>query len=313
MSTSIQPKLKHAACALLLSGLTGSVVAKPDAPARSRDQIRESYRTEITPIDQFDESEFTLMVHAYNPFMAKGFVEQLKEQGTYDPKRDINLLKQPERLREKGMVSASIITAEQLPTFGRLLFVLGFEPNDILATAPEDGYFIYKKDEILANPPGPTLTPKEMVAQTKPDEYNEVLLRSENLQLRGVAVKHMIRHNGVVDTPAETDELRALAGERGLPFIELHQKCILEDKPVEVGTNDGFVTSLSLRHNGVGYFLNRYMQQRYFHPSKMDWEDISEDEYQEIRPLFESALEGREDGQDFLQIIDAKMQRRFDG
>ena len=119
------------------------------------------------------------------------------------------------------MVSASIITAEQLPTFGRLLFILGFDPKDILATAPEDGYFIYQKKKILANPPGPTMTPKEMVANTKSDEYNEVVLRSENLELQGIAVKHMIRHNGVLDTPAQADKLRTLAKERGLPVIEL--------------------------------------------------------------------------------------------
>lgn len=308
---SIQARLRQTAFALLLSALTGIAAANPSALTGNEEQIRESYRTEITPLAQFDKSQFTLMVHAYNPFMAKGFVEQLKEKGTYDPKRDINLLEEPERLREKGMVSASIITAEQLPTFGRLLFILGFDANDILATAPEDGYFIYKKNEILANPPGPTMTPNEMVANTKPDEYNEVVLRSENIELQGVAVKHMIRHNGVIDTPAQAEQLRALAKERGLPFIELHQKCILEDQPVKVGGKNGVIGSLSLRHNGVGYFLNSYMQQRYFHPSKMDWEDISKSEYQEIRPLFESSLKNREGGLEFLQAIDAKMARRF--
>lgn len=279
--------------------------------AHSQDEILEAYRSQITPLKNFDKSHFTILVHAYNPFMARGFVEQLKEKGTYDPKRDINLLKEPERLKEKGMVSASIISEKQLPTFGRLLFILGFAPEDILATAPEDGYFIYKKKEILAEPPGPTMTPSEMLANTKPEEYNEVVLRSENLKLQGVAVKHMIRHNGYIDSPAETDQLRALAKERGLPFIELSQKCILQDEPVKVHLVEGVVTSLSLRHNGVGYFLNRYMQQRYFHPSKMDWEDISKPEYKEVRRLFESALQDYDGGMSFLEAIDEKMKARF--
>ena len=141
--------------AILLAGLTAITAAEPTPSAAGREQILEAYRTEMTSLDDFHKDNFTLMVHAYNPFMARGFTEQLKENGTYDPKRDINLMKEPERLREKGMVSASIITAEQLPTFGRLLFILAFEPEDILATAPEDGYFIYKKKEMPQAPPGP--------------------------------------------------------------------------------------------------------------------------------------------------------------
>lgn len=297
--------------ALLLAGLTAIAAAEPPTPAAGRQQILEAYRTEMTSLDDFHKDNFTLMVHAYNPFMARGFTEQLKEKGTYDPKRDINLMKEPERLREKGMVSASIITAEQLPTFGRLLFILAFEPEDILATAPEDGYFIYKKKEILEHPPGPTFTPREMVAKTKPEEYNEVVLRSEHLKLQGLGVKLMIRHDGSIDTPAEADELRALAEEKGLPFVELSEACILEDKPVEVFSKDGVITSVALQHNGVGYFMNRYMQQRYFHPNKMDWEDISEPEYQKIRLIFRAALEDREGGLDFLHVLDEKMENRF--
>ena len=93
--------------------------------------------------------------------------------------------------------------------------------------------------------------------------------------------------------------------------MELYQPCILEDKPVEVFSKDAGITSVSLRHTGVGYFLNRYMQQRYFNPSKMDWEDISEPEYQEIRQIFKAALDGREGGLDFLKILDHKMEKRF--
>ena len=94
----MQPRLKRTACALLLSGLTAMAAANPSLATGSKEQIRESYRTEITPLDKFDKNQFTLMVHAYNPFMAKGFVEQLKEKGTYDPKRDINLLNEPRKI-----------------------------------------------------------------------------------------------------------------------------------------------------------------------------------------------------------------------
>ena len=110
--------------------------------------VKESYRSDITPLDEFDKNEFEFLVHAYNPVMAKGFVEEAKKNRTYDPKKDINLLKDPEKLREKGMVSASIITAEHLPTFARLLFVIGFDPNEILATSPKDGSYRYKEKEL---------------------------------------------------------------------------------------------------------------------------------------------------------------------
>lgn len=313
MRTRSKRKFTLTALILLLGALIGVAVAHPQVVTEPAEAVLESYRTEFTRPGQFDPKSFTLMIHAYNPFMARGFVEQLKEQGTYDPKRDINLLKEPERLREKGVVSASIITADLLPTFGRLIFILDFEPEAILATSPEDGYFIYKKAEILAAPPGPTITPGQMIAATKPDEYNEVLLRSENLKLSGVAVKHMVRHDGVVDTPAEAEELRALAEDRGLPVIELYQNCPLKDQPLEIGTGkDGKVNSLSLVHKGVGYFFNGHMQQRYFHPNKMDWEDISESEYQELRPLFLEALKDKDQGLAFLRSIDSAMQRKFD-
>lgn len=280
-------------------------------PSDPKGQILKSYLTEITPLDRFDKSRFTLMIHAYNPVMARGFVEQLKEAGTYDPKRDINLLEEPERLVEKGLVSASVITENQLPTFGRLIFILGFDPRDILATSPEDGYFIYKEKENLQSPPGPTMTATELVANTKPGEYNEVVLRSENLEILGVAVKHMVRPDGVIDSPADADRLRALAKERGLPVLELHEPCILEDK-VEVSTADnGRIESVLLQHNGIGYSLNHYWQQRYFHPNRMDWEDISQMEYRQIRPLLETAMESRQGGEDFLRTLDAALERRF--
>src|SRR5687767_13815526 len=106
----------------------------------THDSIVEAYRTEITPVDEFTKNDFRFMVHALNPVMHRSFIEDAKKNGTYDPKRGANLLDSPERLREKSIVSASIITAEQLPTFGRLLFILTFDPRDILVTSPADAY-----------------------------------------------------------------------------------------------------------------------------------------------------------------------------
>lgn len=298
------PRKKHPSDGLSTGETEGKELPEP------KDVIGESYQTEITPLSKFDKNQFKLLVHAYNPVMAKGFAEEAKENGTYDPKRDINLLKDPERLREKGMVSASVVTAEHLPTFGRLLFILGFNPSDILATSPKDGSFKYKEKEFLENPPGPTLTPTELVAKTKPDEHNEVVLRSEKLDILGVAVKHMVRPDGVIDTPAHADQLRSLAEDRGLPVIDLHQPCILEDK-VQVATDDnGVVRGVNVHHNGIGYSINEHWQQRYFHPIQCDWEDISQAEYKAIRPVIESALENQE-APDPLHLIDATMQRRF--
>lgn len=296
----------------MLICLTGIATADPSGSDEQQKTIRESFLTEITPLDEFDVNRFTLLIHAYNPVMARGFVEQLKENGTYDPKRDINLMEEPQRIREKGLVSASVITAEQLPTFGRLLFILGFDPSDILATSAEDGYFIYKEKENLESPPGPTMTPTELVARTKPTEYNEVVLRSEKLEILGVAVKHMVRPDGVIDTPADAPQLRALAQNRGLPVIELYEPCVLDDKIKFAYDDKGLVKAALLQHNGIGYSTTHYWQQRYFHPNQMDWEDISETQYQEIRPVFQSALENEKGGLDYLKIIDDAMQRRFD-
>lgn len=279
----------------------------------SQDSIAEAYRTEITPVDEFKKDDFRLMVHAFNPVMHRAFIEDTKKNGTYDPKRGANLLNEPERLREKSIVSASVIAAEQLPTFGRLLFILGFDPRDILVTSPGDAYVNGREKEILANPPGPTMTPKQLLANTKPEDYNEVALRGENLEIRGVAVKHMVRPDGTIDSPAKADRLRTIASERGLPVIELQEPCVLEEQPVRVGVNkDGIIQGVSLQHNGVGYLLNDSWQQRFFHNSESrDWEDISELEYREIRPLLKSALKSRKGGLEFLKSIDSKMQRRF--
>ena len=63
------------------------------------------------------------------------------------------------------------------------------------------------------------MTPSDLVAETKPDEYNEVLLRSTNLQVQGLAVKHMVRYDSVIDTPAQASQLRALAEAKGLPSV----------------------------------------------------------------------------------------------
>lgn len=291
-----------------------SILERPLSAIEGQDRlevVKESYRSDITPLDRFDKDAFKLLVHAYNPVMARGFVEEAKENGTYDPKKDINLLKNPERLREKGLVSASIITAEHLPTFARLLFIIGFDPNEILATSPKDGSYRYKEKEFLANPPGPTLTVDELVEKTKPDEHNEIVLKSENLKILGVAVKHMVKNDGVIDTPAFADDLRALARDRGFPVLELHQPCLLEDK-VEVGTDkNGVVRGAVVHHNGVGYTLSERWQQRYFHPIQCDWEDISETEYKELKRILKPAVEGQKGGSDFLDRLDAKMRERF--
>jgi hypothetical protein len=292
-----------------------AAVPSPYQPMKSQvdDTIAEAYRTEITPVDQFTKNDFRFMVHAFNPVMRRSFLEHAKKNGTYDPKRDANLLDQPERLREKSIVSASIIAAEALPTFGRLLFILGFDPRDILLTSPTDAYINGKEKEILANPPGPTLTPKQLLAKTRPGDYNEVALRSEQLTIQAVAVKHMVLPDGTIDTPADADRLRAIAKHRGFPILELQEQSVLEEKPVQVGVDkEGVIKGVSLQHNGIGYSLSDFWAQRYFHNSAArDWEDISEPEYQGIRPLLESALEGRERGADFLQTIDDVMRRRF--
>ena len=279
----------------------------------ARDSVAEAYRTELTPIENFTKNDFTFMVHAFNPVMHRSFVEDAKNNGTYDPKRGVSLLENPDKLRERSIVSASVIAAEQLPTFGRLLFILGFDPRDILVTSPTDAYVNGKKKEILANPPGPTLTPKQLLAKTSPSDYNEVALRGENLKIQAVAVKHMVLPDGRIDTPADADRLRALAEERGLPVLELQEQSVLEEKPVEVGLNkEGAITGVSLQHNGIGYSLSEFWTQRYFHNSaSRDWEDISKPEYQEIRPLLESALEDREGGADFLTSLDTVIQSRF--
>lgn len=277
------------------------------------DSIAEAYRTEITPVEKFTKNDFRFMVHAFNPVMHRSFIEDAKKNGTYDPKRGANLLDEPERLKEKSIVSASIIAAEQLPTFGRLLFILGFDPRDILVTSPGDAYVNGKEKEILANPPGPTLTPKQLLAMTSPGDYNEVALRGEHLKIQAVAVKHMVLPDGRIDTPADADRLQTIAKHRGLPILELQEQSVLEEQPVQVGVDkEGVIKGVSLQHNGIGYSLSDFWAQRYFHNSaSRDWEDISEPEYQGIRPLLESALEGREGGLDFLQTIDAVMQRRF--
>ncbi len=291
--------------------------ARPAQPMKSqadpRDSIAQAYRTEITPVDQFTKDDFRFMVHAFNPVMYRSFIEDTKKNGTYDPKRGANLLDSPEKLREKSIVSASIIAAEQLPTFGRLLFILGFDPRDILVTSPADAYVNGKEKELLANPPGPTLTPKQLVAKTSPSDYNEVALRGEHLKIQAVAVKHMVLPDGTIDTPADADRLRAIAKHRGLPILELQEQSVLEEEPVQVGVDkNGVIKGVTLTHNGIGYSLSDFWAQRYFHDSaSRDWEDISEPEYQGIRPLLESSLESREGGLDFLQTIDDEMRRRF--
>lgn len=279
----------------------------------TKDSIAESYRTEITPVDKFTKDDFRFIVHTFNPVMRRSFLEDLKKKGTYDPRRDVDLLKEPERLREKGLVSASLIAAEQLPTFGRLLFILGFAPRDILVTSSKDAYVNGKEIEILATPPGPSLTPKQLLAATIPGDYNEVALRAENLTIQGLAIKHMILPDGSVDTPAGADRMRALAKEKGLPLLELREQSVLEEKPVQVGTDkQGVIKGVSLQHNGIGYALSDSWAQRYFHNStSRDWEDISEPEYQKIRPLIESALREQKGGADFLQTLDTVVRGRF--
>lgn len=299
---------------LALSSKAQTTAAQPKkSQVEPQNPIAEAYRTEITPVDQFTKSDFRFMVHAINPVMHRSFIEDTKKNGTYDPKRGANLLDQPDKLREKSIVSASIISAEQLPTFGRLLFILGFDPSDILVTSPADAYVNGREKEILANPPGPTLTPKQLVSQTSPDDYNEVALRGENLKIQAVAVKHMVLPDGSIDTPANAERLRAIARDRGLPILELQEQSVLEEKPVGAGVDkEGVIKGVSLQYNGIGYSLSEFWSQRYFHDStSRDWEDISEPEYQRIRPLLESALKGREGGVDFLHTLDDKMQRSF--
>jgi hypothetical protein len=295
----------------------GKAPVRTAQPIRSHedrgDSIAEAYRTEITPVEDFTKNDFRFVVHAFNPVMHRSFIEDAKKNGTYDPKRGVNPLDEPERLREKAIVSASIISAEQLPTFGRLLFILGFDPRDILVTSPADAYVNGKEKEILANPPGPTLTPKQLLAMTSAGDYNEVALRGEHLKIQAVAVKNMVLPDGRIDTPADADRLRAIAKDRGLPILELQEQTVLEERPVQLGIDkEGVVTGATLTHNGIGYSLSDFWAQRYFHQSaSRDWEDISEPEYHEIRPLLESALEGRKGGSDFLQTIDAAVRRRF--
>ena len=65
--------------------------------------LEQAFTNELSSPDSFDTSDFRLAVHAVNPVMAERFREWRHLSGTYDAKRDVDLLKNPlDRQRARG-------------------------------------------------------------------------------------------------------------------------------------------------------------------------------------------------------------------
>jgi hypothetical protein len=275
--------------------------------------IRENdFKSEFTDPHAFRADSFTYAVHAVNPVWTKDLRDHVIAKGQYDPQKDVNVLNDPQRIVDKGVLSTSVIDPDHLATFGRALFVVQFPFSSVLKTSSGDGTTTDSQGQLLAHPPGATLTPQQMLAEQKPGFHNELALAARDVSIQAVAAKIMVASDGSVDAPPEVGRLQAIAQELKVPYLEIREPAALPEKPVTVSRDEkGTITWATVQHNGKGFLFRNNWNWKFFHTDAMDLEPMTQREYQELRPQLETTLSQTPDEWSFFQRVDKQMQAQF--
>ena len=168
-------------------------------------------------------------------------------EGRYDPSQSIDLLREPERVIDKKLISTSIISEKLRGTWGDSFFILDVPWDNFVSMSPRDSATnITNPDFVLEHAQHPITTPSRLIEQTRhiggDSAYNEVVVtgkkNNQPVKITGAGLKLTDTGEKALRQPKEADRMREIAKKLNVPVIELIDKVRIEDAEPEV--NHGY-------------------------------------------------------------------------
>ncbi len=228
-----------------------------------------AFYSELTDPNLHQPNNFCYIIHALNPDAGSDLLSYAGMQNGYDASQHINLLREPHRISEKQLISASIISQDLIDTWGRVFFMLSVPWNNFLSLTPFDNDTnVGRADDYIAHAKPLMVTPRVLIKNTiennadRFDEgvytgngFNEALLtgarHEKRVSIIGVGIIHT-DYGDRVDTPKEAQRIREIAQELDVPSIEFIRSSWIKDSAPEIYDNMGIGPKTV-----IGIYINR--------------------------------------------------------
>lgn len=283
----------------------------------------EDFYRELTDPQTHDPNHFCYIVHALSPNAKQGLMLAVIRHNGYDFKQEIDLLREPERITEKLLISSSIVNQDHTATFDNTFFILNVPWINFVSMSPRDaGTNVATPLVVLESARPPYTTPSGLITETRyiggDSSINEVVVTGNKegnlVEIIGVGIKLTDTGDTKPREPKEAERMREIAGYMNVPLIEIIEQSRIEDSEAEVNysyVNPGkIVRSIMINRGGYRYiFEGDWDTTQLKDVLKGDKNEgrghnpVSQEEYQAIRPAVRQGLSTTTDLQ-FLKQMD---------
>ena len=236
-----------------------------NTPPREAEQEKptvtpEIFAAELTDPKHHNPERFCYLVHGLNPGAKDQLLMLALRQGRYDASQEVDLLRDPEKIVDKKLISTSIINQDHMKTWGSVFFILDAPWNNYVSMSPRDSATnITNPDFVLDYSQPPYALPSQLVEQSQ-GGLNEVVVTgtkgTEQVKIIGIGIKLTDVGEEKNHEPGEAEQMRAIAERLGVPLIEFVEKVRIEDSPPEINMGyGGHVRSLLINKNGYRYIF----------------------------------------------------------
>lgn len=170
----------------------------------------------VTDPTQHDPKHFRYLIHldSGKPTYLGSEIETADKVWEY-------MLDDPAKIRSLSSISASLVDQDHPILYQGTGSSHGFiieAPRPAIIAAHSRDMSSRSKSEDVLNKDFPVPDPNQLMADTKPTDWNEVVVSPD-----GTVVKAIFWVDGQTDddTPFKREEVRKMAEEHGLPFLEL--------------------------------------------------------------------------------------------
>ena len=194
-------------------------------PEVAEEQARVSWQTDLTDPGKHNPQDFRYVVHGLQDpgGRALQFHHLTGRPEAFDRTQAIDLLRQPERIADKKVISASVVDAQHRATWGAVGYILDVPFENVVAAFRRDAGtpFIAPERALSERTGAPAI--REILKETHPHSHNEVVLRGSTeegrVSVAGVWAK--VFDDGEPLNEQMYQEIRSKASLVGFPFIEL--------------------------------------------------------------------------------------------
>lgn len=247
------------------TGLEEEIAEALERPASG---MEENWNNTTTDPSQHNPKSFRYIVHAVQDPMLRAYRDlmsiqmQLDSGIQTDPGRNIDLLRAPDRVPEKPLISASFIDQDHRATWGRVGFILEVPPVNIISTNTQDvGSPFYQgldwvRQKLRARS---LMSPNALLAGTVPTDSNEVEITgthpddlTKKVRIIGVFVKRL-PSGRIPEVPNELlRQIQGVAYRLKVPIIEVEEPVT----PYQETEPEAIVYNLyGLKSKGIPYTI----------------------------------------------------------